>query len=331
MCDVPLPTSDPIYGDLQLRLHLDPDTVATTLERYVRPYYTALSNGAYSPHFIAGSSITMKADETHDQCVEDALDTSSPGAGAVLVVADAENLSTEPGGWGRPGTPCAVPFCPARSTRRAAYVGSSDFHPDNGTVPLLDLIEHEIGHTLDLPHSGDASAMYDSVLDVMSNSAAPRDVQPRRKNAQDTIAVNRIALGWLPDEGMAIVGPTGGTFTLSPSAGETGQRVLMVPIGDLSFLTVEYLADTGLDAFLPSGGVAVHRIDESPAACAAPVNGTCVGIDRQQVALGSNPPHRELLATNGSSWTVEGWTITLVRSPSGTSDTAELALVPSSG
>ena len=331
VCAVPFPTSDPLYGDLQLRLDLDPTTIAAQMQRHVSLYYRALSNGAYRPDFVAGETLTMTTEETHDQCVEDAVDASSPEAAAVLVVANAENLATGPGGWGRPGTPCAATFCSAASTRRAVYVGASDFHPDNGAVPLLDLIEHEIGHTLDLPHSGDTSARYDSVLDVMSNSAAPRDVQPERKNAQDTIAVNRVALGWIPDDDVAVAGPAGGTYMLSPSAGPAGRRVVFVPLGDLIFLTVEYLAGTGFDAFLPSGGIAVHRIDESPTVCEMPVAGACVGIDRQQLTVGSTPPHRDLLATAGASWTVDGWRITLVRAASGPMDTVQVEVVPTDG
>ena len=129
-------------------------------------------------------------------CVDGALDRSSADADTVLAVADAEHAADQPGGWGRPGTwPTCDGTCPASTTLRAAYVGASDFHPDWGPVPLLDLIEHELGHTLGLPHSGSPASggdQYLSALDVMSNSAAPRDVDPARRDAPDTIAVDRL-------------------------------------------------------------------------------------------------------------------------------------------
>jgi hypothetical protein len=316
ICDVPLPTSDPLYGDLPLRLPLTATTVAAELDDNVRPYFEALSHGLYHPHFRAGSILRITAAETHTDCVERALDSSSADAGAVLVVATAENLETQPGGWGRPGSPCASDFCPAAATRRAVYVGASDFHPDNGSVPLLDLIEHELGHTLDLPHSGDSGAdQHASALDVMSNSAAPRDVQPGRRNAQDTIAVDRVALGWLPASDIRVAPSTGGLFDLAASTGSAGVRLLVLPVDRYSFLSVEYLPAEGFDDFLPAGGIAVHLIDQSAGACGRSSTGgsLCTGINRAQTTLGSPSPHLDLLDRSGASWVVGGWTVTVRR------------------
>ena len=342
VCAVPLDTTDPVYGTMTLRLDLDPTTVAQQLTAGVTPYFEELSHGAYSPRFIAGSTLAMSVNETHDACVDRALDASDRAATTVLAVATAEHLATAPGGWGRPGEPCATAPCAAATTRRAAYIGASDFHPDNGPVPLLDLVEHEIGHTLDLPHSGDEADEHASALDVMSNSAAPRDVQPERKDAQDTLAIDRLALGWLPAQDVAIAAPAGGTFILAPSAGTSGLRLLVLPVDELRFLTVEYLVASGLDDFLASGGVAVHRIDQSPTACAraasstapstqpstAPSNSACTGVDRRQITLGSEAPHTELLAAPGQTWHVDGWDITVRRGAAADDAEMQLAVTP---
>ncbi len=329
ICDVPLSTTDPVFRGRDLRLPLTADGVATTMEDHVRPYFEALSHGQYHPHFIAGRTLTMSATETHDQCVERAVVASGADTAAVMVVANAENAATAPGGWGRPGDGCTVAFCPAAQTRRAVYVGASDFHPDWGAVPLLDLIEHEIGHTLGLPHSGDGSpgkGHHRSALDLMSNSAAPRDLvagtaRSDRKNAQGTLAINRLALGWLAPGDVVVVAAGGGRFDLSGSAGQGGLRLLVLPAardasGEAlqdSFLTVEYLAADGFDDFLPTAGIAVHRIEQAPAACGRPVDDDrpCTGIDRAQITLGSEAPHLELLHAVGDSWVLDGWTITV--------------------
>ena len=330
VCDVPSDTTDAIYGTMQLRLPLDPTTIAGQLESGVRPYFEQLSHGAYSPQFVPGSTLKMSAGESHDECVDRALDASEPTATTVLVVATAEHLATEPGGWGKPGEGCKVSACPASLTRRAVYVGASDFHPDNGALPLLDLIEHEIGHTLDLPHSGDAGDEHASALDMMSNSAAPRDTQPARKDAQDTLAINRLALGWLPRSSVAVAASAGGTFHLAPSSGAQGVRLLVLPVDDLRFITVEQLAATGLDDFLPAGGLAVHLIDESATAChASPSNNEpCTGVDRRQLTLGSAAPHLDLLSVSHETWHVEGWDITLQRAADNGRPEAQVAVTP---
>ena len=330
VCDVPVGTTDPTYGAMTLRLPLDPVTIARQLETGVTPYFERLSHGAYSPNFIGGSVLVMSAAETHDHCVDRALDASDPATTSVLVVATAEHLASEPGGWGRPGKPCTGSTCTASITRRSAYVGASDFHPDNGPMPLLDLIEHEIGHTLDLPHSGDPGDEHASAVDLMSNSAAPRAVQPKRKDGQDTLAINRLALGWLPRAAVAVMGPEGGAVDLAPSSGSKGLRLLVLPLDDLRFITVEQIAATGLDDFLPSSGVAVHLIDESPSACHSDTssNSPCSGVDRRQTTLGSSAPHLDLLSVEHQTWHVEGWDITLVRAAGAGRSQARVAATP---
>ena len=314
VCEVPLSTEDPIYGNLTQRLALEPSTLAKQLADNVTPYFEAISHGAYHPEFIAGTSLRMADGDTHDECVERAVDRSGRATSVVLVVANAEHLSTEPGGWGRAGTPCDSASCPASITRRALYVGASDFHPDWGPVPAVDLIEHEIGHTLGLPHSGDPSSadQHSSAIDVMSNSASPRDVNPDRRDGPDTIAINRLALGWLSVDDLYVADLGGGEFTLWPSTGARGKRLLVLPTGRDSFLTVEFLTADGFNDFLPASGVAVHLVDQTPAVCAAEaLAGSCTPGERTQTTLGGPAPHLEMLSSPGSAWLLHGWSITV--------------------
>jgi hypothetical protein len=342
ICDVPLPTSDPMYGDLPLRLTLDPAVVARQMETGVRPYFEALSHGQYHPQFVAGTVLTMTGTESHDECVDRALDASSPDATVVMVVATAEDIATESGGWGRPGSPCAQPPCPAATTRRAMYVGSSDFYGADApghlsSAPLLDLIEHEIGHTLDLPHSGFLGVQYTSPLDVMSNNAAPRDTQPDRINAQDTLGINRLALGWMPSSAVAVAEPAGGSFELSPSTAADGVRLLVLPIDGSQFLTVEFLTATGFDdALAHPGGVAMHLIDQGATVCGHPsAAGVCSGVDRRQTLIATEAEHLDLIAAAGASnsygTATTGWTIVLRDDITVASRTAEVEVHPTDG
>ena len=336
VCDVPMPTTDPLYGDLPLRLGLSPQHIAAQLQG-VRAYFMSISHGLYAPTFTAGSTLTMAADETHDHCVDRALDASTANAATALVVASAEDLATRPGGWGKPGSVCLTDFCPASVTRRSVYVGASDFYgAESGGRPLLDLIEHEIGHTLDLPHSGDVGDEHASALDLMSNSAAPRDVQPARIDAPDTIAIDRVGLGWLPHAAIAVADsatqPTPGSFALRASTGNVGLRLLVLPVDETKFVTVEFLPTAGYDDYLPAAGLAVHLVDQSPEACGRPASGAlCVGIDRAQTVLGSPAPHLRLLHLTGSVLTVQGWTIRLADTITSTTEQAQVEVTPTDG
>lgn len=311
MCQVPSDTADPIYDSSGLRLPLTPAGLTELLNRYVSRYFQTLSHGEYRPTFAAGSSYVMGATDTHQTCVDHALAASANDSTVVLAVATAEHRADASGGFGTPGSGCATNPCPAKVTRRSAYVGASDFHPAWGREPAVDLTEHEIGHTLGWPHSGEGSEQYDSGLDVMSDSAAPRERDPAARDGQDTLGVNRIAAGWLPDTDVLVgtAGPDPQRFDLRPSTGRTGARVLVLAVDQWRFLTVEYLTPTGLDRSLPSSGVTVTLIDQSPSVCAPRPASGCVVEEREQRTLVGTAPFYDLLSSKSQPWQGTGWSV----------------------
>lgn len=299
VCHVPVDSTDSIYGGMTLRLQLTPKGVTDVIRSRVPQYYETISHHLYRPVFRAGGEVTMARDESPQDC----LDTAIAGAGAdaqgVFAVADAEHGPSSPGGFGNVGDPCAAPPCPVSQTRRAAYVGASDFHPDWGDQEPMDLVEHELGHMLGWAHSGVATrGDYASALDVMSNSAAPRDTDTDRRDAPDTLALNRVLAGWLPAADVWPAPGRGGTVTLSASTGESGTRLAVVALADNQFLTIELLAADGYDAHLPASGIAVHRVKVKD------------GHVDDAAPLVGETPFADLLQA-GDTFDTDGWRITV--------------------
>ncbi|WP_377320204.1 hypothetical protein ACFJIY_14855 [Pimelobacter simplex] len=308
-CRIPLTTHARVYQPSPLRIAIDPARIAGLLDEPVRRYFDALSNGRYQPRFVAGGVVRMDDGGGPRACLRAALDRSAASATAVLVVADAEHRADAHGGLGTPGEICATAPrpCPARVSGRGAYVGGSDFHPDWGPVPALDLVEHELGHTLGWPHSFGSAGQYDSALDVMSDSAAPRAVRPEQRDAGGTLGINRLAAGWIPagDVRVAPADGTGSTYVLRPSASASGTRLLVLPLGPRRAITVELLVPEGVDAHLPEAGIALTSVDASAAACGVP----CDPLRRRQRELHGRPPFTDLLQATEPAWVGDGWQV----------------------
>ncbi len=312
ICHVSLDIDDPIYNASDLRLDLTPDGVADLMNQYIGVYYRALSHDLYQPKFVPGGEVSIVKGDTNRECVERARATAEDRIDGLIVVADAEHASNQPGGWGRPGETCPLDDeCSARLSGRATYIGASDFHPDWGPKPAIDLEEHEIGHSLGFPHSGDDNR-HTSALDLMSNSAAPRDVDPDRRDGPDTLAVNRLAAGWLPLDAVTVIPTAGGRYRLTPSNGADGQRLLVLPLDELRFLTVELIDNEGINDHLPAPGIAIHLIDQRPEACRFLGSAEqCHNELRRQTPLASASPNTDLISV-GEDWTGDGWTVRVV-------------------
>jgi hypothetical protein len=310
VCHVPPDSQSHFYAGLPLRLSLAPAHIAAILDEKVGAYFEVLSHGAYRPRFRAGGEVSIAAADEPQSCVDKALAAASDSAHGVIAIADAEHNADVEGGFANPGSVCAAPPCTASVTRRSAYVGAADFGAEWGEQPPMDLVEHEIGHALGWPHSGyDVSRSQPalSALDVMSNSAAPRDVHPDRRDAPATLGINLLAAGWMSPSAVAVIPASGATVTLSPSNSDlansdlansssaSSTRLAVIELDDHTFLTVELLTADGLDDHLPATGVAVHLIED---------NGTI----RTQTPLVGEAPYDDLL-TPGEGFVGRGWRI----------------------
>jgi hypothetical protein len=260
ICKVPADSTAKAYGSLPLRLPLAAGPLAAVFQQEVFRYFDRVSHGVYTPSFVAGGDVSMGVADGPEQCVDKAIAAAGTTANVVLAIADAEQAPPAPGGIGSGGTVTPA-RAPVSVTRRYAYVGAADFDRATwGDNPPVDLVEHELGHTLGWVHSGiSLNGQYLSALDVMSNSAAPRDTNPERRDAPDVLALHRVMAGWIPTTDVVVAkGPA--TATLSPSNGTTGTRLLVLPVDDQTFLTVEMITNEGYDDHLPASGITVHRV-----------------------------------------------------------------------
>lgn len=297
VCRVHPYTAAPIYGGLPLRAPIAPATLASQFQQSVTRYYHRISHGAYQPVFVVGGEITLGiADDEHD-CIDEAIAASASTTDVVLAVADAEHAPDQPGGLGSGGDP-ASPEGPATATRRYAYVGAADFDRTTwGDAPPMDMVEHELGHTLGWVHSGvTEDGQYLSGLDLMSDSAAPRSVDPARRDGPDVLAVHRLMAGWMPMDAVVVADGDAAAELLAPSTGDDGTRLLVLPIDEHTFLTIELLTADGYDDHLPHDGLAVHRVRER--------DGLITSIE----PLVGEAPFLQLMQP-GDSLTADGWTI----------------------
>lgn len=279
VCRVPDEVEDPLYETAAERLAVDVDAIVQRLDG-VSEYFSRWSHGRYTIEWAVAPDVAIDERESSYDCVDRALDASDASTNGVLVIADAQHAADAPGGWGRRGERCDRP-CAASESRRAAYVGASDFLSYWGDDSPLDLVEHEIGHALGWPHSATEagvgeSHVYDSDVELMSNSAAPRDVDATRRHAPGVLALNQWLAGWLDDREVFVVAlddvPTGdwqdvvrlATSDSAPSAERA--RLMVVDLGSALF-AIEAIADRGDNDHRRESGVAVHEIvldDDAP-------------------------------------------------------------------
>ena len=302
ICRVPTDSGDPIYVRDDVRLEASVGDIVQSI-RPVSDYFARWSAGRYTLEFVPGPDLGITGTETAQSCLDAGLDASDPDATGVVVIADAPHRDDRPGGWSQPGIGCANDTCPARQSRRGVYLGAADFlvlDQASAEVPL-DLVEHEIGHALGWPHSSRHSSRYDSVIDLMSDSAAPRRLSPSRRHGPGVLAFHRLSAGWLDPERVMVLGPRTTRVALGSIGDRDRAEMAVIRLDRHRVLTIEVIADAGDNDHLVESGVAVHLIEWGPEVCADPGDdGLCTGVDRRVTVLISADSTDELLAPGQS-------------------------------
>lgn len=145
----------------------------------------------------------------------------------------------------------------------------------------------------------------------MSNSAAPRESDAARRHAQDTLAINKVASGWIGRDRVLVAQAAASTASVRLAAASEPHdaAVLVLPVDEDRFLTVEWLAATGLNSFLPHDGVAVTLVDLSEPSCAT--SDWCGSSEqsRTHISVSGSPPFTDLLTAEDELWVGYGWTV----------------------
>lgn len=347
LCQVPATIDNATFDATDERLAVTPAQIVTAIEP-VAGYFERWSRGLYEMTLVPGAVVAIEDDDEAQACVEAAIAVSSQESSGVIVVADALHRGDVPGGWAQPGVGCATTPCAARDSRRAVYVGAADFFSlmDIGqgdatdSVPL-DLLEHEIGHTFGWPHSSRSPDFrfadtatrreYDNVIDIMSNSAAPRAVDSRRRHGPGVLAFNLLSARWLAPGDVAIADATSlvaQSFALSTA--DVGRRdrrehpvVVVLELDDTTAVTIELVTDHGDNDHLARSGLAVHVVEWGSEVCPVPrAAGYCLGVDRRVTLVGESA---DGLIGVGQSVSVGEFMVALTALP-GSGSVAEVAI-----
>lgn len=181
---------------------------------------------------------------------------------------------------------------------------------------------HEIGHSLGLPHSsGPYTQTYDSRWDVMSGGST---WDPTRGEGigHHTVMYHKDVLGWVPAAQRLTVN-LGQSATVvlernaQPGTGSNYQ-LIVVPLGNSEFYTIEARRVHGYDAQIPGEGVVLHRVNPSlPDRAAQVVDADANGDPNDQGAVWTPgetffDAQTDLTVTVGAA-TSTGYTVTVTR------------------
>ena len=239
--------------------------------REASSYFRWLSGGLYDPKFIMGGTVdSAEEKDCFSQAHRRSKSRSNSKVTGAIVMTDTDSVTTPRGeggiwGWAQPGLLCGGDDCYYSKTGRVTQINSNVAPSGRGNRSTNTLV-HEMGHLLSFPHSFSGDTIvdgrlseYDNKMDIMSGGKGTIRF--------GTLAINRYAAGWIPDEQVKVYpvsgdnSHSGALYDLMP-LGQPGWQMLVLPVQPGKFYALGARVKSGDDNDIPSEGVEVYLIDQ---------------------------------------------------------------------
>ncbi len=244
---------------------VDVHAAAMVLNNEVTTFYEGLSDGAYSPLFIARKVVNASGFYSCADAMTAAAENNPlwNDDGAIGVLDNTSNA-----GLAGPGFYCnncenlSNPVFPGN--KRWAVVEGGSVQAVGTRPAHITTAAHEVGHTISFPHSysGETVNEYDNPIDYMSGNL-DAITGGRADNPYSSLAFNRYRAGWVNPADVVFYSGGVTDLTLAP-VGVDGTQMVVLPSGyPYSFVTLDARLNSVLDP-IPDEyeGVSAHYIEQ---------------------------------------------------------------------
>ncbi|MEA2001399.1 MAG: S-layer homology domain-containing protein, partial [Actinomycetota bacterium] len=255
-------------------------------------YFAALSGGRYDVVFSAGGSVA------DPQCLANQTISPSGTSEGVFIIDD-----HTAGGYASPGTVCL-------GDSNCDWIGTT--YPANGRYAVVgsgvlaslpSVATHELGHTLQWPHSNSGESEYDNPIDLMSGNTTIggwTDAEP-----YGSLAFNRYQSGWIDTSDVVMASVVYQEVTLQPFDAPGTQLIVVPTAAPGVFYTLGTRVQSAID-LIPAEweGVEVYKVDHD---CGiSGFDNICPGIWREQLQEPPNPDGVAHVLQPGEGIVLEG-------------------------
>lgn len=262
----------------------------TALEAATVDYYAALSHGQYQVTFTAGGTTSESF------CLNSITPVGSPEG--IFIIDDVTS-----GGYASPGRVCL-------DSSNCEWISST--YPGNDRYAVIgsgvlnsfpSVATHELGHTLQWPHSNSGQSEYDNPIDIMSGNSTPGGWTEARPYG--SLAFNRYQSGWVDSSDVIVAAASYQEVELQPYDA-VGTQLIVVPTIQPGVFYTLGARTSGMHDPIPTAweGVEVYQVDHD---CGqSGFGGLCPGIWRAQLQEPPNPNGVAHVLQPGEGITLEG-------------------------